>query len=105
EHASADEDLAGEGERADVVLVEHRDVVERLERALGIALLAEDARHFPVELRDLLRVVRHLGTTSHEIEELVRILAIADAAEEAIEGGDARRVAREARVEGGFDAL
>ena len=65
ERAAGDADLAGERERADVVRLEHRDVLERGERAVGVALLAEHAGPLPEELADL-------GLVLADLEALAR---------------------------------
>ena len=79
--------------------IEHRHVLERLERAVLVAPLAQDARLLPEELLDLGRLVGDLEAARDEREELLVVLSRAHAAKELVERDGARRVAREARLE------
>ena len=102
EHAAADEDLAGERERADVLGLDHRDVLERAESAFGVAALAEDAGLLPEQLRDLGVVVGDVETARDHAEKALALFLVADAAEQLVEGDGTRGVAREALVVGRF---
>ena len=96
---AADVDLAEKSERADVIRIEHRDVLERSERAVLIAALAQHARLLPEELLDLDRVVGDFEPARDQTEELVVVLARAHPSKELVEGDRSRRVARHAGLE------
>ena len=95
EVALRDADLAGEGEGAHVIGLEHRDVLERRQRPVGVALLAEHARALPVELADLALVLAHVEALLDDLEELVVLVPAAHGAEELVERERAPRIAVE----------
>ncbi len=83
-----------------MVGVEHRHVLERGERAVLVALLAQHAGLLPEELLDLGRIVGRVEPSRNDREKLLVVLALANATEELVEGDRAPGVACEARLEG-----
>jgi len=81
-----------------MVGLEHRDVLERGERALAITLLAEHARALPEELANLRLVVGHVEAAPDDVEQLVVLVARTYATEEFVERDRAARVTIERAV-------
>jgi len=100
--STPDEDFAGEREGADVVGLDHRDVLQSDHRRIYVASLTKHARPFPIELYDLGRVVREVEPLRDELEELLAVLPLAHTPEQPIECDLARRIASEGLAERGL---
>src|SRR5439155_4104279 len=92
-------------ERADVIGLEHRHVLERAERAVAIALRAQHARLLPEELRHLRRIVGGLEAARHDGEQRVVFFAFADRAKNTVECALSHGVALERLRKRTFAAL
>ena len=98
EHLTLDEDLSGESEGTDVIGLDHRDVFERGQGAVGVALLAQHACLLPVELGDLGRVVGVFEADGDEAEEPLAVFSLTHASEELVERDRTPGITLEARL-------
>ena len=93
ELASGDVDFTGKRQRADVVGLEQRHVLERRERALAVAGFAQNARALPVQLGDFGGFLRDLQAFSDQLEQPPAVLSASHDAEQPIEGDETPHVA------------
>jgi len=82
-----------------VIRLDHRDILERGQRAGSVALLAQDARTFPVELGKLVGVVGNVEPLCDQLEHLFGIATLSHPAKQPVECDCASGVLGECALE------